>query len=449
MVARQSYPRIQNVTDVETRESLRLLWDRIHAVEGRENNPAVLRANLDAGANRLTNLVDPTSAQDAVTRAYGDANYGPSVQRVFLEAGGGSDINVQNLKGVLADPQPMGIEVIPDNESLPPTTLYSANKVIFFRGVMYYLDDTTNPGTWIPLSTAAAIFTGTHQERLDDFTPATLPRNLNFWETDYHILYRIGLDANDNKQWQVMESLGFMRDLFSARPLAADLNNANDATDYDGMWFRATDRGDQAWRFTGVKGFSTWVLQQDYGEPMDGTLSPDQKPTLTTNDDGFRFFSTDFNREYIWSGTAWADAPTAPPRFEIGFFTGTPEPSTGWQLCDGSSVTRSTAVGGTQGAFAVPSLTAANRFIQSGAAAGATGGSATHTHGVSGSTGSASPGTGGPSDTTTVQSGAGETVASDTHDHTVDSHSHGAGSLSADSADGRPPWYQAIPFIRL
>lgn len=88
-------------------------------------------------------------------------------------------------------------------------------------------------------------------------------------------------------------------------------------------------------------------LRSRLAGPVTGTLNPDTRPRLTAKDSGARFFATDFNREYTWSGTAWADSPTAPSRFQVTFFMSTPEPSVGWVKCNGASTFRSTSDGRT------------------------------------------------------------------------------------------------------
>lgn len=91
------------------------------------------------------------------------------------------------------------------------------------------------------------------------------------------------------------------------------------------------------------------ALSNTVRTPKSGTLSPDQKPRLSTSEAGAKFFSTDFNREYQWTGRAWIDSPTAPPRGQTAYFDPTlgPAPSIGWIACDGRSTPASTSAGGT------------------------------------------------------------------------------------------------------
>lgn len=90
--------------------------------------------------------------------------------------------------------------------------------------------------------------------------------------------------------------------------------------------------------------------------PTSGTLNPDTKPTgLGPKDAGRIFLATDYNRRYRWTGTAWEDDPAAPTRYQISFFLAgsTPQPTTGWVACDGTTVNASTAAGATE-SFTTP-----------------------------------------------------------------------------------------------
>lgn len=136
----------------------------------------------------------------------------------------------------------------------------------------------------------------------------------------------------------------------------------------------------------------------------------------------------------------------------------------GWLLCDGSAVSRSTyadlfaVISTTYGSgdgsttFNLPDLR--GRFplgkasAGTGATLGATGGAIDHTHtgpshqhAVTGG-----PTVGAPSATTVVQSGAGSTVASSTHTHALSGSTDAAGAGNTGSAN--PP-FLAINFLIL
>lgn len=210
-----------------------------------------------------------------------------------------------------------------------------------------------------------------------------------------------------------------------------------------GELFLASDRNYVAWVSTG----SGWK----YAVGMQyGTLSPDLKPTLTTDDANYLFFSTDFWRGYRWTGSAWQDAPGQADRGQISYFDENLPPlgaGTYWVLCDGSTVTRSKG-DGTTASYTTVNLTGANRFIRSVAVTtGGTGGSATtHTHSVN----VASTGSSAPSATSVVQSGAGSTVASSTHTHDTDPAAvTSAAPSGAGGDDALPPYMNLRPYIRL
>lgn len=226
--------------------------------------------------------------------------------------------------------------------------------------------------------------------------------------------------------WNLAE--GTIVDTWANRPLASAVAV--------GVRFVATDRGSQVWMKTG----SAWVLQKGAGGPMTGTLVPDTKPTgLTTNDVGFAFFSTDYARQYLWTGSAWSESEFNDARYVIGLFTETTGAKPGWFYCNGSTVTRS-FVDGTVGNYTVPDLVSAGLFLRTAATFGGTGGADTHTHAVNPDPVVSS----GPSGTVEVATGAGATVATSDHTHTTDVPSTTSGSGSS-----LPAYMEFAPYIRL
>jgi hypothetical protein len=202
-----------------------------------------------------------------------------------------------------------------------------------------------------------------------------------------------------------------------------------------GVLFIASDHGYQVWR----KGATAWVLLEGSGGPTVGALGS-ITGSLTANDAGYRYFASDYNREYRWTGSVWEDAPQAPARYQISYFAVAPDPAAGWAVCDGSGATRSTSTGGTA-AYTTPNLITGTPVIRGAAAAGGTGGAATHTHAVDpGNTTSTGPNaTVDVSVTTTTAA-----VASSNHTHDTD-----VASFNSGSASSFPTFYEAIPYIRL
>lgn len=201
----------------------------------------------------------------------------------------------------------------------------------------------------------------------------------------------------------------------------------NLSTQVDGALWYETDRTVwyQVQLVTGVKAW-VWVLGM-----QSGTLSPDLKPALGTNDAGYLFNSTDFNRVYRWSGSAWADAPGQQDRKLMQYFFATPT-QVGWQLCDGTVNVNITTATGTVTTFTPPNLVSTSLFVRSDNTIGLTGGAATATH--------ATTDTGVENVVTAVQAGAGTNVAGVNH-----VHSNNAGF----TVDTVPPYYTLRPYIRL
>lgn len=157
---------------------------------------------------------------------------------------------------------------------------------------------------------------------------------------------------------------GIILDVFANRQ-ATPFSNGYDT----GVIFVATDRGGQAWRVD--YGVTDWLLIKGWGAAMQGTITgPDQKPSLGANDAGFRFYSTDFRREYTWSGAAWADSPGQDLRSIVAMFT--TDPGAGWYPMDGASHTISTSTGGTS-TDTPPDFVSINAFMRSASSFGGTG----------------------------------------------------------------------------
>lgn len=202
------------------------------------------------------------------------------------------------------------------------------------------------------------------------------------------------------------------------------------AEPHAGEWFVATDRNDVAWLSDGASWLYMFGIHQDVIA---------NKPTLVTGDAGYLFAATDYARVYRWSGSAWADAPGEPARDEVAFFA--VAPGTGWRVCDGSSVSKSTSTAGTTSVTLPDYSTAA--YVKAGtsatvgptAASGTTASESSHTHSVDPPSTQSST----PSSTVSVQGGVTFQVGDDGHRHTTDiaaftsaagsAHSHGPGTL--------------------
>jgi hypothetical protein len=292
--------------------------------------------------------------------------------------------------------------------------------------------------------------------------------------------------AGTDKGWQLYWTggtwhigVGVIRDTFANRPAAYGVYAGGASVD-SGVIYVATDRGGQAWTLD--YGANAWVLLKGIGNPYDVALA--SFPSLGANDAGFRANATDFDRVYVWSGSAWTDAPGQPTRGTIAYFTSQWGGATGWSLCDGSTVNVSKSDGSTT-PVTLPNLTGSNRFIRSvSGATGGTGGSATtHTHQIdppnttstansAGHTHQIDPPnttSSGPSATAPFSTGGTTAPAADnSHTHDVDigaftsggesaSHTHdinisafaSAGPSGTGGDDALPPYLSLQPWFRL
>lgn len=358
-------PTIAGLADPRVVSAIELLAQRSQHV-------AAEFADVLAKVGALENAKAPLSASEIKTR---------------LQVNGGYALDVTGLLGVLAQPQKAGVPLV--NE-LPPATATNNGQLVNFNGVLYYLNATTDPGQWLPISAVGTTLLDTHANRLLNYPPANYAVGTTFWETDRKSLYlatgavtRVwtfilgqpmtgstgarpaDLGVNDpgfpyqNSSTGTLQSWsgtvwldvsGVMSGTHAARPATAGV----------GVLYVETDRGNAVYRSTG----SNWVLIAQ-ARPMDVTLSPDTKPAgLGANDTGFLISATDFFREYVWVGTGWIDVPGQESRDTIQFFAIAPIVN-GWQYCDGSTVTESQADGSTA-SVTVPDLTTVATWITGG-----------------------------------------------------------------------------------
>lgn len=213
------------------------------------------------------------------------------------------------------------------------------------------------------------------------------------------------------------------------------------AAAHAGELFLATDRNNVAFISNGA----TWKYA--FGVQY-GTLSPDTKPTLTSNDTGYRFRSTDFAREYYWTGSAWDDSPGQPARWVVAFSVVNGSLGTGWHKLDGTASVPYSNADGTTGTTTLPDFITNKRFARSNSTVGGAGGSATtHTHSIDPPNTTSGSDSGGG---TVVQSGTGTTVAQHTHTHDTNIAAFtSAGPSGTSGDDALPPYYDCIPWVRL
>lgn len=188
--------------------------------------------------------------------------------------------------------------------------------------------------------------------------------------------------------------------------------------------------------------------------------------TLNVTNTGLLVEVTDYRHVLRWTGTVWTWGPGEDGRHDIVGLPVDPDDTTGWQLCDGTTVAYLKG-DGTTGSFATPDLTsAANKAAYpkwGSPVSGPNAAVAPTFTGASGSTSAVSAGT--PSGTVninttattavTVLSAGAVQVAAQGHTHVVSftgsalgTHSHTVTPSGTISADGEPRNYELRPWFR-
>ena len=96
----QAYPDLSSVQDRPTASVLRLLFDRINALQGRVGDHPTFRQDLVLSNKRITALADPQQDADAVNLRYLRANFGAAALRIELQVGGSAPLSLVGLPGV-------------------------------------------------------------------------------------------------------------------------------------------------------------------------------------------------------------------------------------------------------------------------------------------------------------------------------------------------------------
>lgn len=285
-------------------------------------------------------------------------------------------------------------------------------------GVLYRVDATVSPPVAFPVGAVGTILSDTHANRAN-YLAADYPLGSLFYETDRTVLYY-------NKD---------------------------------------------------ISGTNTWFY---ISGTMRETLA--NKPTLSTEDEGFLFYGTDYHHTWRWSGSAWAYAPGDDGSGYYRHCQIAPNSpgASAWQLADGSTVARSNA-DTTTTSVTVPDLTGGTYLKAANAYTGTV--DAANAPTISGNTGATSAGTpagtvsapiftgaggttSGPSATTTVDNDlvvSTVAVASAAHTHTftesgtnsaptftgsaMGTHTHSGSSLTV-SANGEPQKLDTLVYYR-
>lgn len=401
--------------------------------------------------------VGKMEAAKFLPRAEAERRYAATATARALSVEGQGPLNVTGLVGQLAQPQKAYVPFVDVLPNVLHDPMSQDGALVSYNGVVYWFDGRTEPGRWRALGAAAVFLSDTHANRLANFPASDYPIGTVFWETDRTVLY-------ENQ---------------------------------------------------GTYGASNWVYILG---TMRGAQAAIAGLGLGQYDDGVLFECTDYNHVLRW---AWGGGPGAfgwgpgeNGSAYVQFFAVAPT-GVGWKLADGagSPVAYLLATGGTA-TVALPDLRGS--VYPKGAAAytgavdaavdptisGDTGAGAAHSHGVgtldaaaasagtpSGVNADESTHTHGPGDFVTstpsasgaVQSGAGTSVALNTHVHSIASgnsdpgaahthafagdamashdhalsgataeesaHTHGAGTLAA--TGGAPASIGLLPYFRI
>ena len=327
---------------------------------------------------------------------------------------------------------------------------------------------------------------GTHIERIGD--PASTDPALNkgmpastfkagafYWETDRTVLYQAAWDPDGDPAWVYVS--GTMRNVLANKP--ADLGD-NDK----GFLFYSTDYA-HTWRWGVITSYTDLVIggtnTQLTSAAHPFSAAHVGKVINITGGAGFtdgRYvvlsvagstatldgpLGTAGSTAGTGTFTDWEYAPGDRVSGEIAWFTA--GPGTGWALCDGAAVTRTTATAGTA-AFTTPNLIGAypkggstysgTVVPASGSASGTTDAESGHVHSVT--TNAVTSGIGDiDSPVYAISSGSGINTRNEWHKHNVpgqtvtsaggSAHSHTISGLTLSGVE--PAHVDLLPYYRL
>lgn len=165
------------------------------------------------------------------------------------------------------------------------------------------------------------------------------------------------------------------------------------------------------------------------------------KPSLTAADDELLYEVTDYDHILRWSGTAWGwGAGNPSPSGIYGLFETAPTTS-GWQICDGSTIARLNADATTTN-VTVPNVSTP-RYLKGGTSAAAVAAAAGTVANTTATNQAATVDAHAVKEVDTIAGGTGDFVfdnsgdaAHASHNHTQDAHNHGPGTLELAQKQG-------------
>lgn len=246
-----------------------------------------------------------------ITSRQVQSNVDPTFLRNELQANGQAPLNVTNLVGKLAQPQLAGV---PQVSALPAynNPLAQDGALVRFNGLLYFFDQSVDPGVWKPVAGVGVFLVGTHAQRISaTYTPPTFyPNGSIFYETDRTLLY-----ISNGGFWEYLSGV-----------------------------FDIT--------FAAIAALTA---------------------TLTVHDVNLRLFVTDYDHGLKWLGTTlkwtWAEGDRQ-GGYVSDYAIDPDNVFSGWALCDGSATTWLKITAGVLSipAFTTPNVVGSPAFKKLGAA---------------------------------------------------------------------------------
>lgn len=218
-------------TRKDREENIRRPGDRLRVIPDIEQNLAQAVRWLYDNVHELERSLDILRDAKLLTEGHARELYSaialkPKLQAQFPKTA----LNVQDLVGVLVQPQKAGIRSV---SSLPDVTVAQDGELVYFNQIVWRFNGLRSvaPGRWEVLTTAAVMLQDTHANRVANFPAADFPVGTLFWETDRAVLYQRGLNGSAGEAW--IHTLGVME----GTVIAADQRPADLGTDSEDLTF--------------------------------------------------------------------------------------------------------------------------------------------------------------------------------------------------------------------
>jgi hypothetical protein len=175
------YPTLRGLVHPEAERAIRLILDQVYSA-----------------GRFIRDIAETRPTREEVTKKL----VSPAVIQGVLQAPGSAPLNVNNLPGVLAQPQKTFLPLV---TSLPIAAdpLSQDGTLIRYNGTVWYFDGTVEPGTWRPLPVVGVVLQDTFAKMKNgtDYPPANYPIGAVFKPTDigYQVEY-----INSGSAWLYM-----------------------------------------------------------------------------------------------------------------------------------------------------------------------------------------------------------------------------------------------------